>query len=117
MAQHETDTIIVGAGPSGLAVSACLTRAGVSFELLERTQHVGSAWRTHYERLHLHTVKKHSHLPYFTFPGSVEKYPSRQAVVDYLDAYMRHFDIQPRLGEDVTSIRRANGRWSTSSPT
>lgn len=113
MGQRDTDTIVVGAGPSGLALSACLTRAGVPFILLERAAAAASAWRSHYDRLHLHTVKKHSNLPYFPFPESVEKYPSRQAVVDYLDAYMRHFDIQPRLEENVTSIRRANGGWET----
>lgn len=94
-------------------MAACLKRADVPFELIERAEHVGSAWRSHYERLHLHTVKKHSNLPYFSFPAGVEKYPSRQDVVDYLDAYMRHFDIEPRLGEEVISIRRDNGAWQT----
>ena len=113
MAEHDTDTVVVGAGPSGLAMAACLTRAGLPFMLIDRAKDVGSAWRSHYERLHLHTVKKHSNLPHFPFPDSVEKYPSRQAVVDYLDAYMRHFNIQPRLGEEVTSIRRVNCAWET----
>lgn len=94
-------------------MSACLARAGLPYTLIDRAGQAGSAWRTHYERLHLHTVKKHSNLPYFPFPDHVGKYPSRQDVVDYLDAYVRHFDIKPRLGEEVTSIRRENGAWET----
>ena len=113
MAQHNTDTVIVGAGPSGLALAACLTEAGVPFTLLERADCAASTWRAHYDRLHLHTVKKHSNLPYFPFPDRVEKYPSRQDVIDYLDAYMRHFDIRPRFGEAVTAVRRVNGSWET----
>ncbi len=113
MSQSETHTIIVGAGPSGLALAACLARAGVPYILLERADAVGQTWRSHYERLHLHTVRNHSGLPFYAFPESAGKYPSRQAVVDYLDAYARHFDIQPRYGEEVTSIRKANGAWET----
>ncbi len=50
MAQHNSDTTIVGAGPSGLTLSACLKRAGAPFVPIERAQNVGPAWRTHYER-------------------------------------------------------------------
>ena len=113
MAQSETHTIVVGAGPSGLALAACLGRAGVPYILLERADALGSAWRSHYERLHLHTVREHSTLPFYPFPKSAGKYPSRQAVVDYLDAYAKHFDILPRYGEDVISIRKENGAWMT----
>ena len=113
MAQLQTHTIIVGAGPSGLALAACLTREKVPYLLLERAEQVGPAWRSHYERLHLHTVRQHSNLPYFPFPEAAGKYPSRQSVVDYLDAYVKHFGIEPRFGEDVSSIRKENGTWRT----
>ncbi|MDZ4859454.1 MAG: NAD(P)/FAD-dependent oxidoreductase [Candidatus Hydrogenedentes bacterium] len=113
MGAISTDTIIVGAGPSGLAIAACLMRANVPHIVVERSQHVGNAWRNHYDRLHLHTVKRFSNLPHYAFPGEVEKYPSRQAVVDYFNAYAKHFNIQPHLGEDVTAIKKMNGAWET----
>lgn len=94
-------------------MAACLKRVSVPYIVLDRATHAGAAWRSHYERLHLHTVKKHSNLPYFTFRDDVGRYPSRQDVVDYLETYMRHFGIEPRLGEDVTSIRRDDGGWRT----
>src|SRR5678816_3754386 len=50
----ETDTIIVGAGPAGLAVGAVLRRANVPFVMLERAECVGASWHRHYDRLHLH---------------------------------------------------------------
>src|SRR5262249_37332683 len=57
------ETVIVGAGPAGLAVAACLRRAGLDFVILERNLDVASSWRRHYERLHFHTVKQYSSLP------------------------------------------------------
>lgn len=109
----ETDTLIVGAGPSGLAMSACLKKSGVPFIVVEARDSVGSAWRNHYDRLHLHTVKELSNLPYMRFPADVDKYPSRQAVVDYLEAYARRFAIEPRLNEEVAFLRPDGGAWET----
>ena len=105
----ETETVIVGAGPAGLSVATCLARAGHSFELVERADTVGSAWRNHYDRLHLHTDKGHSELPFQPFPREVEKYPSREEVVAYLDSYAA--TLHPHLGETVTAGRRNDDRW------
>lgn len=109
--------MIIGAGPSGLAMGACLTRRNVPHLIVERAPQVGAAWRNHYDRLHLHTVKSHSNLPFLSFPKHVEKYPSRQAVVDYLETYARHFGLQPQLGEEVLSVRSDNGGWVTETNT
>ena len=59
----ETDTLIVGAGPAGLAAGAVLRRANVPFVILERAQHVGESWRRHYDRIHLHTPNISHHCP------------------------------------------------------
>ena len=107
----DTQTIVIGAGPAGLAIGACLQRAGVSSLLLEQSDQVGSAWRHHYDRLHLHTDKASSALPYVPFPPGYPRYPSRQQVIDYLEAYARRFDLDIRFGHRVTSARRDAGRW------
>lgn len=108
---HQTDVVIVGAGPAGLAVAACLQREGRSFVILERATQVGSAWRTHYDRLHLHTDKAHSSLPHFKLPADYPRYPSRQQVVDYLEAYTRRFNLQPRFMEEVRDARKLGEHW------
>lgn len=111
----DTDTLIVGAGPAGLAVGAVLRRANVPFVILERAAHVGESWRRHYDRLHLHTPKRFSSLPYRAFPGAYPRYPSRQQVVDYLDDYARSFDIEPEFGREVQRcVRGEDGSWETS---
>lgn len=111
-APEQTGALIVGAGPAGLAMAACLKRAGVPYVLLERGERVGWAWHNHYERLRLHTVKEHSSLPFLPFPEDTPRYPSRRQVVDYLERYARELDLRPRLGEDVTRLARQGGRWT-----
>ncbi|TIO39955.1 MAG: FAD-binding protein, partial [Mesorhizobium sp.] len=83
----DTNVVIVGAGPAGLAVGACLKRAGVDFIILEKASELAPAWRRHYRRLHLHTVKSFSSLPFLPFPKSHPRYVPREKVVAYLDAY------------------------------
>ena len=104
-------TIVVGAGPAGLAMGACLQQAGVSFLILEQADQVAVAWHRHYERLHLHTDKKHSALPFFPFPKEYPRYPSRVQMIDYLEAYARRFQLAPRLGQRVVSARRIHDAW------
>lgn len=103
---EETEVVVVGAGPAGLAVGACLRDRGVSFEMLEQAAEVGSSWRRHYDRLHLHTIKQLSALPFMPFPDDVPMYPSRADVVSYLEGYARRFRLTPRFGHTVESARR-----------
>ncbi|WFP74856.1 NAD(P)/FAD-dependent oxidoreductase [Mesorhizobium sp. WSM4906] len=107
----DTNVVIVGAGPAGLAVGACLKQAGVDFTILEKTSEVAPAWRRHYRRLHLHTVKSFSSLPFVPFPKSHPRYVPREKVVAYLDAYAERFGLEPRFGVTVKSIRRVGEKF------
>lgn len=114
MAGKETmeteETVIIGASAAGLATCACLSRRKKAARVLEAAPHVGASWRGHYDRLHLHTSRGLSGLPGLPLPKSYPKYPSRDQVVEYLEAYARHFAIAPRFGSRVTKIRRDGGR-------
>jgi cation diffusion facilitator CzcD-associated flavoprotein CzcO len=104
-------TIIVGAGPAGLAVGACLKRSGIPAVILEQADKIGPAWHRHYDRLHLHTDKAHSALPYAPLPKDFPRYPSRLQLIDYLEAYARQFELDPRFGQQVVAARPSNGSW------
>lgn len=106
------EALILGAGPAGLATAACFTRAGIPFVQLERDEQVGSSWRSHYDRLHLHTVKRFSHLPYMPFPADLPRYVPRLRFVEYLESYARHFSLKPRFGEGVRSAFYERGGWT-----
>ncbi len=104
-------TLIIGAGPAGLAVGACLKREGLPFIILEQSDRLAPAWHRHYDRLHLHTAKAFSELPFFHFPRDYPRFPSRLQVIEYLEAYSRKFQLVPRFGQQVVSARRINDQW------
>ncbi|MCB0685644.1 MAG: NAD(P)/FAD-dependent oxidoreductase [Saprospiraceae bacterium] len=103
--------LILGAGPAGLAIAGRLRNRGKEFTILERDQNIASMWRRHYDRLHLHTVKQLSHLPYLPFPPEYPLYVSRQQLVDYYDMYARKFDIHPIFGVEAHNILRRGNLW------
>ena len=107
------NTLIVGASVSGLACAASLQKAGVEYTIIEKQSEAGAPWRNHYDRLHLHTNKASSHLPYKKFHNSIPRYPGRQQVVDYLDSYQKHFNIQPLFNTEAQKIRKDASYWIT----
>ncbi len=111
--EHQTETLVIGAGPAGLAAAACLTKSGASYVIVEQSMAVGSSWRGHYERLHLHTDRMHSALPFLKFPSGTAFYPSRHDVITYLERYAQHFRLAPRLGERVVNVKFGGDEWTT----
>jgi indole-3-pyruvate monooxygenase len=109
----QTETLVVGASISGLATAACLRKQGIEHIVIEKRSQVAAPWRDHYERLHLHTNKRVSNLPYKKFDRSIPRYPSRQQVVDYLEDYRKAFGILPVFNTEAGSIRREGDHWIT----
>lgn len=105
------DVLVIGAGPAGLAVSACLRREGVEHEVVERTASVAASWRGHYDRLHLHTGRRLSQLPLTPWPRGTPMFPSRDAVLQYLERYAETQRVRPRFGVDVLSVRPDGTRF------
>ncbi|KAK6164323.1 hypothetical protein DH2020_001187 [Rehmannia glutinosa] len=98
--------VIVGAGPSGLAVAAGLKEQGVPFVILERADCIASLWQKRtYDRLKLHLPKQFCQLPNFPFPDHYPEYPSKRQFIEYLESYANHFNINPQFNECVQSAK------------
>jgi cation diffusion facilitator CzcD-associated flavoprotein CzcO len=107
----ENQTVVIGAGPAGLAVGACLKQANIPCTILEQNDKVGSAWHRHYDRLHLHTDKRNSELPFVSYPRDYPKYPSRAQIADYLDSYAEKLKLYIRFNQQAISAYFQNGTW------
>ena len=111
---NSSNTIIIGGSAGGLACAASLKQLNLPYILLEKRNKVGCEWVQRYDRLHLHTPKKHSHLPYLKMPSYYEQYVSKNDLIEYLEAYMHHFSIQPFFNEEVLKVERKNNLWEVS---
>lgn len=103
--------VIVGAGPAGLAVAARLKHAGISFEILEKDQVVAPKWRDHYDRLHLHTTKRFSYLPFKPFDQDLPTFVSKDQYFKYAGKYAVEQGINPLFGEYAKAITGTPNRW------
>jgi len=113
---RDTDALVIGAGPAGLACAAVLGRHGLHASILEKASTVGAVWRRHYDRLHLHTDRGHSALPGLPMPRDYPRYPSRAQVVAYLESYAAHFALRPEYGSAARAIRRTESGWRVETP-
>jgi putative flavoprotein involved in K+ transport len=106
------DAAVIGAGPAGLAVAAELRRRGLDAVVIDRASAVGASWRGHYDRLHLHTVRWLSDLPGLRIPRSNGRWVHRDGVIDYLERYAAHHELQLMLDTEVRGLSRApDGGW------
>ncbi|CAA2970988.1 probable indole-3-pyruvate monooxygenase YUCCA4 [Olea europaea subsp. europaea] len=106
--------IIVGAGPSGLAVAACLKENGVPSLILERTDCIASLWQQKsYNCLKLHLPKQFCELPLLKFPENFPKYPTKQQFVSYMESYAKYFSIRPKFNQVVqrAEFDSVSGFW------
>jgi cation diffusion facilitator CzcD-associated flavoprotein CzcO len=79
--------------------------------ILEQSDQVGAAWHRHYARLHLHTAKAYSALPFVPFPKVYPRYPSRSQVIRYLERYAQHFQLEIRFRQQVIAAHHTNNLW------
>ncbi|MDN5213149.1 NAD(P)/FAD-dependent oxidoreductase [Fulvivirgaceae bacterium BMA12] len=106
-----TNTIIIGASAAGLACAAQLEKRGISYKIIEKHSHVAHAWRNHYDRLHLHTHKHASDLPFVKFPKKTPKYPAKHKVVQYLENYCNTLGIRPSFNVKAAKIQKVDDTW------
>ncbi|MEU6865076.1 NAD(P)-binding domain-containing protein [Streptomyces sp. NPDC046876] len=98
---------VIGAGPGGLAAAAALRARGVRAVVVEKSDTVGASWRSHYDRLHLHTTRRLSALPGLAMPRRFGRWVSRDDVVRYLEKYAEFHELEIVTGVEVTRIERA----------
>jgi putative flavoprotein involved in K+ transport len=121
---HATETIIIGGGQAGLAMSRCLTDRGVEHVILERGR-VAERWRRErWDSLRLLTPRWQSRLPGWRYRGpDPDGFMTKSEVVTYLDEYARSFRAPLHTGVAVTRVHNRGdsfevqtdaGEWESS---
>jgi putative flavoprotein involved in K+ transport len=101
-----TDTLIIGAGQAGLAMSRCLSDRGVDHVVLERGR-VAERWRSErWDSLRLLTPNWMSRLPGWSYDGpDPDGFMTAAEVVTYFEQYARSSDAPVQEDSAVESVR------------
>jgi len=110
-AQTVTDTLIVGAGQAGIAMSEHLSRLAVPHLVLERGR-IAERWRSNrWDSLVANGPAWHDRFPGMEFDDlQPNDFASRDRIAAYFEAYARKYEAPIRTGVEVTSVERIPGR-------
>jgi putative flavoprotein involved in K+ transport len=105
------DTLVVGAGLAGVAMSEHLGKLGVPHLVLEKSR-IAEAWRTvRWDSLVTNGPVWHDRFPGLEFPDlGPDDFAHKDQVADYFEAYARMIDAPIRTGVEVKQVVRAPGR-------
>lgn len=104
------DTLVIGAGQSGLAASYLLGERRVEHVVLKRDR-IGESWPSRrWESFTLVTPAWTLKLPGFPYRGDSDRFLPRDEIVKYLEDYADSISAPVRLGVHVESVRpRSDG--------
>jgi putative flavoprotein involved in K+ transport len=105
------DTLVVGAGQAGIAMSEHLGKIGVPHVVLERAR-IAERWRTgRWDSLVANGPAWHDRFPNMEFADvDPDGFASKDQVADYFVAYAQKVDAPIRTGVEVKKVVRNAGR-------
>ena len=108
---EKIDTLIVGGGQAGIAMSEHLSICKIPHLVLERNR-IAERWRSErWDSLVANGPAWHDRFPNMEFADfDPNGYPSKEQVVDYFVAYAEMIKAPIRCGVEVKEVRRNNGR-------
>ena len=89
---------VIGAGYAGNGVAKAFKDAGIDYDHLEATDHVGGNWAHGvYDSTHIISSRDSTQYSDFPMPRDYPDFPSRREVLDYLNAYVDRFGLRERI--------------------
>jgi putative flavoprotein involved in K+ transport len=101
------DTLVIGAGQAGIAMSEHLCNLGVPHLVLERSR-IAEAWRSgRWDSLVANGPVWHDRFPGLEFEGmEPDAFAGKEAVADYFVTYAEKFKAPIRTGVEVQKVTR-----------
>jgi putative flavoprotein involved in K+ transport len=111
VAVEKVNTLVVGAGQAGVAMSEHLTRTGIPHMVLERGR-IAERWRSErWDSLVANGPVWHDRFPGMEFDAfDPDAFAPKEKVADYFVGYAESFDAPIRCGVEVKSVTRLEGR-------
>ncbi|WP_027059603.1 flavin-containing monooxygenase [Mesorhizobium loti] len=111
MSVEKVDTLVVGAGQAGLAMSEHLSKCGVPHLIVER-QRIAERWRSErWDSLVANGPAWHDRFPGMAFPDAgPDSFIGKEKVADYFVAYAEMIAAPIRCGVEVRKVQRLVGR-------
>lgn len=111
MSVEKINTVIVGAGQAGIAMSEHLALMGVPHIVLERSR-IAERWRTErWDSLVANGPAWHDRFPSLKFDNiSQEAFPPKERMAQYFEDYARMINAPVRTGVEVHQVVRLAGR-------
>ncbi len=111
MAVEEIDTLVVGAGQAGIAMSEHLRNNNIPHLVLER-ERIAERWRTgRWDSLVANGPAWHDRFPNLEFKGvDPDAFPDKERVADYFVEYAKMINAPVRCGVEVLSATRLPGQ-------
>ncbi|WNW11264.1 NAD(P)/FAD-dependent oxidoreductase [Pseudomonas sp. DTU_2021_1001937_2_SI_NGA_ILE_001] len=104
------DTLVVGAGQAGVAMSEHLGRLGIEHLVLEKSR-IAEAWRTgRWDSLVANGPAWHDRFPGLEFQTPPDGFPGKDEIAEYFETYARHIKAPVRTGVAVTRVSRCEGQ-------
>jgi putative flavoprotein involved in K+ transport len=105
MTAEKIDTIVIGAGQAGIAMSEHLSRNDIPHVVLERHR-IAERWRSErWDSLVANGPAWHDRFPGMEFPVTGrDGFPSKEEVADYFVAYAEKIGAPIRTGVEVTEV-------------
>src|SRR5687768_9975811 len=105
---RRVDVVVIGARQAGLAVAYYLRRTDRLHVLLDASPSPGGAWLHTWPSLRLFSPAEASALPGWLMPSTINGYPTRGHVVDYLTRYEQRYELPVRRPVRVQAVRRTD---------
>jgi putative flavoprotein involved in K+ transport len=106
------DSVIVGAGHAGLAMSRCLSERSIEHVIFERGEVANSWKKERWESLRLLTPNWQSRLPGYRYEGDdPDGYSTMPELIGFLERYASVVSAPLRIRTTVTAVSRADGGY------
>lgn len=110
MSVEKVETLVVGAGQAGVAMSEHLSNAGISHVVLERSR-IAERWRSgRWDSLVANGPAWHDRFPNMEFSDiDPEAFVPKEKVADYFVAYAEMIKAPIRCGVEVKEVKKIEG--------